>query len=497
MPLAVCLTGQLRWAGLALGMLRQFVLRPHAEPHNLFYVGPADDDYTAARPLLRTLLGLPRKRRCVYDPHVSWEWPAGAGANASAPEGFELHGSDLCTRSREQAERPRLIFNLRALPIFRQCHMAARRVDLPAPRGFDASKHDRFDRLRARPCAQALSLVLQLWQCAQCMDLVRVSEAGTAGAATTPYHDAVLRLRADLFHFAPVSLPALPDRREPWYASMEPTCLVGRSALQADWVPCRDVRKSLCTKKDKVAEVRPQQLQDLWLYGTRPAMERVLPAPLQAVLESGRRSSLHWRKLPAGKKARPWFVPPLYRLQPWPHAMNRTIGARHCIPLSGVGPGLLRVNPAEGCFVVHARIPRCLSGNRKSRCNPVLTGTFGLKWFSIAPTTPPPVLRNAAPLLRAIAAVFRECFGLHDNATCAHVAGDTLLPRSVANREDACLSAQPLAAFATDRAIGNNATDACSRRSVWPWASSDPSRLLRSGLCVDAGLGRLVNASYR
>jgi hypothetical protein len=110
MPLAVCLTGQLRWAGLALGMFRQFVLLPHAEPHNLFYVGPADDDYTAARPLLRTLLGLQRKHRCVYDPHVSWEWLAGADANASAPERFELHGSDLCTRSRERAEHPRLVF---------------------------------------------------------------------------------------------------------------------------------------------------------------------------------------------------------------------------------------------------------------------------------------------------------------------------------------------------------------------------------------------------
>ena len=110
------------------------------------------------------------------------------------------------------------------------------------------------------------------------MDLIR---AGEAGAAPMPYHDVVLRLRADLFHFGTVSLPALPDRREPWYASMEPTCLVDRSALQADWVPCSKVRKSdkvKCAKKDKFAEVRPQQLQDLWLYGTRPAMERVLLA---------------------------------------------------------------------------------------------------------------------------------------------------------------------------------------------------------------------------
>ena len=153
MPLAVCLTGQLRWAGLTLGMLRHFVLRPHAEPHNLFYVGPADNNYVAARPLLRTLLGMQRKHRCVYDPHVSWEWPA--DANASAPKGLELHGSDLCTRSRERAEHPRLVFNLRALPFFRQCHMATRKVELPAPPGFVASEHDRFDRRRARPCAQA------------------------------------------------------------------------------------------------------------------------------------------------------------------------------------------------------------------------------------------------------------------------------------------------------------------------------------------------------
>jgi hypothetical protein len=343
--------------------------------------------------------------------------------------------------------------------------------------------------------------VLQLWQCAQCMDLIRAGEAGAAGAgaAPMPYHDVVLRLRADLFHFGTVSLPALPDRREPWYASMEPTCLVDRSALQADWVPCSKVRKSdkvKCAKKDKFAEVRPQQLQDLWLYGTRPAMERVLPAPLQAVLESGRSSSLLWRQQSAAKRARPWFIPPLYRLQPWPYAMNRTIGARHCIPLSGVWPGLLRVNPAEGCFVVHARIPRCLSSNRKSGCNHP-GQQQQLRWLSVAPTTPPPALRRAAPLLRDIAAVFRECFGLRDNATCAHVAGDTLLPRNVATREDACLSAQPLAAFATDHSTGNNATVACLRRSAWPWASSDPSRLLRSGLCVDAGLGRLVKVSLR
>ena len=344
--------------------------------------------------------------------------------------------------------------------------------------------------------------MLQLWQCAQCMGLIRASEAGAAGAARTPYHDAVLRLRADLFHFAPVSLPALPDRREPWYASMEPTCLVDRSALQADWVPCSQLRtlrgwtplQGHCSNKDKFGEVRPQQLQDFWLYGTRPAMDRVLPAPLQAVAESGRRASLLWRQLSAGKKARD--VPPLYRFQPWPEAMNRTIGARHCIPLSRVGPGLLRVNPAQGCFVVHARIPRCLSANGV----PVRKSCWDLraKWFSVVPTTPPPVLKNAAPLLRGIAAVFSDCFGLRDDATCSHVAGDTLLPRSVAAREDPCLSAQPLAAFAMDHSSGGNATHAaCARRTAWPWASSDPSRLLRSGLCVDAGLGRLLNASLR
>ena len=132
------------------------------------------------------------------------------------------------------------------------------------------------------------------------MGLIRASEAGAAGAARTPYHDAVLRLRADLFHFAPVSLPALPDRREPWYASMEPTCLVDRSALQADWVPCSQLRtlrgwtplQGHCSNKDKFGEVRPQQLQDFWLYGTRPAMDRVLPAPLQAVEESVKKKLL-------------------------------------------------------------------------------------------------------------------------------------------------------------------------------------------------------------
>lgn len=334
------------------------------------------------------------------------------------------------------------------------------------------------------------------------MGLIRASEAGAAGAARTPYHDAVLRLRADLFHFAPVSLPALPDRREPWYSSMEPTCRVDRSALQADWVPCSQLTtlrgwsplQGHCSNKAKVAQVRPQQMQDFWLYGTRPAMERLLPAPLQAVAESGRRASFLWRQQSAGKNFR--GVPPLYRYQPWPEAMNRTIGARHCIPLSREAPGLLRVNPAQGCFVVHARIPRCLSANSK----PIRQSCWDLraKWFSVAPTTPPPVLKHTTPLLRDVAAVFSDCFGLRDNATCPHVAGDTLLPRTVADREDSCLSAQPLAAFATDHSGGGNATHAaCARRTAWPWASSDPSRLLRSGLCVDAGLGRLVNASLR
>ena len=45
--------------------------------------------------------------------------------------------------------------------------------------------------------------------------------------------------------------------------------------------------------------------------------------------------------------------------------------------------------------------------------------------------------------------------------------GDThlhvLVPRNVANRQDACLSAQPLAAFATGHSTGNNAAVACSR----------------------------------
>ena len=48
--------------------------------------------------------------------------------------------------------------------------------------------------------------------------------------------------------------------------------------------------------------------------------------------------------------------------------------------------------------------------------------------------------------------------------------GDTHLPRNVANRQDACLSAQPLAAFAMDHSTGNNAAVACSRRSAWGMA---------------------------
>ena len=210
---AVCLTGQLRWPALTLAMLHQFVLR-WIPLSRRYFVGPGDASYERGEPLLRKL-DFPRAARCAYDPSISWEWRT-ASAGGDAP--FELHAERPCITGGER-RRPKLRFDVSRLPVFRQCqlHQNKRLPEInkrlpdnrmPRPAGLDASKASKYDRVRSRPCASAISLVLQLWQCQQCFQLIRSAEQAAPGAV---HHSSVLRLRSDIFYFEPVRLPRFPD----------------------------------------------------------------------------------------------------------------------------------------------------------------------------------------------------------------------------------------------------------------------------------------------
>ena len=100
------------------------------------------------------------------------------------------------------------------------------------------------------PCSGAISLVMQLWQCAHCLELIEERERTWNGV----FHDQILRVRADLFFFRPVALPPLGDSTQPRFSLMEPTCNIEAGLHEM----ARKLRPQFFRK------LRPQFFQDFW-----------------------------------------------------------------------------------------------------------------------------------------------------------------------------------------------------------------------------------------
>ena len=417
---AVCLTGQLRWPALTLPMLHQFVLR-WIPLSRRYFVGPGDESYQRGEPLLDKL-AFPRDARCAYDPSVSWEWRASNGVG-DAP--FELHAERPCITGGER-RRPKLRFDVSRLPVFRQCQLHGDRglpeARIPSPAGLDASSASRYDRVRSRPCASAISLVLQLWQCQQCFQLIRSAEQA---APSTVHHSSVLRLRSDIFYFVPMTLPRFPDSTSAWFSTMEDSCDVEHATHQAVGHPGRASRGRF--------------LQDWMLYVSRAAWD-VLNLPLQLLLQFGRDAA-------AAAIATPWHgkaEPPLYHDHPFPHALETRYpnASKRCIPISNATfYGLLRAHPGERCYAVNARLPACMW--RKRRRSACKHWAHGRAWKVIAPSERRSFASNiqfGGRLLQEIDRGIRDCSGLTANATCPRLVGDQSIFQG---KNDPCL--EPLA----------------------------------------------------
>ena len=195
---AVCLTGQLRWSPLTLATLRQFVLQPLTHAWRAYYVGPADAEFDQSMPLLLKHFVRSSDDMCAYDHDVTWAW-------RGAKEPFELHGRDACLGP----PRPRLAFNVDRLPVFGVCEHS-NDGGLPHMRGGNPL------------CSLGVSMLMQMWQCAQAIALVERAEARSFSGL---WHSRVLKLRTDIFFFHPVELPPIPDLEQPWYSLMEDTCI--------------------------------------------------------------------------------------------------------------------------------------------------------------------------------------------------------------------------------------------------------------------------------
>ena len=419
--LAVCLTGQLRWHALTLANLKQFVLSRLESSHRLYFVGPAGEHYDSTKRVLRQLGAQPQDI-CTYDPDLNWVWGPGSMGGPDGP--FEMHGETLCRGGilARKVARPRVrkvVFNLRYLPVFRRC-IAQRKGGedkLPLPSGMNAQ--DKYNITRAQPCPSAVSLIVQLWQARQSLRLVKAGERRLAIR-----HDAILRIRPDLFFFKPVDLPRpAPDLYNGgWYSMMEESCKIHEGVDESTY------------------GLRHQRfLQDFWLYGSRNVMEVALKEPLERMINFGRDAArfmacatCHARPRSITKEGkfgesccqRKRKNTPKYALHPVPETLNRTFKESQCLTFND-SYGLLRVNTGESCFMVQARM-------EKRRASP---NQRGLKWRQVDLASGVPDGLQAggkhddlsSRFLQGVASVYQRCFGLASNLSCPRTVGDKKL----------------------------------------------------------------------
>ena len=451
--LAVCLTGQLRWPALTLAMLHQFVLRSIPLSRR-YFVGPADESYQRGEPLLDKL-DFPRAARCAYDPSISWEWRS---SNNGVDAPFELHAKRPCITG-DARRRPKLRFDVSRLPVFRQCQLHRLFRRMPSPVGLDASATSRYDRVRSRPCASAISLVLQLWQCAQCVQLVRAAEDAAPG---TLYHSSVLRLRSDIFYFVPVTLPRLPATTSAWFSTMEDSCDIEHATHQV-----HSTRKRM-----------GRFIQDWMLYVSRAALD-VLSLPLQILLQFGRDAAATSK---SGAYQERWYI-----YHPFPHALETQFpnASKHCIPVSnGTFYGILRANAGARCYLVNARLPTCMwHKRRRAVCRHWAPGRV---WKLVTPSDRRSFASSiyfGGRLLEEMDRGIRDCFGLTANASCPRLVGDQSI---FVGENDHCLEPLTLLeAGALRDAAAIAAAETCKARK----ALRSPA--LAGYDCFDARLQRL------
>ena len=434
--LAICLTGALRWPEFTLASLRQMLLLGLNEPWRAYFVGPADATYfQSAQMLLREHLHVPDESMCAYSPDVSWVWrpPAHGFGVGDANVSFTQHPPDIC-HHRRRSSPPKLTFNLAVLPYFRRCRDARFGLtELPEglrEHGKDGWRNmDAYDHQRAMPCSGAISLIMQLWQIEQSMELIVAAERGIGGAQTSR-HDSVLRVRVDLFFFRPVVLPPLPDRQSPWFSLMERTC---------------DIDAGM---REYGRRLRPQFFQDFWMYGNRPAMEVMMREPLRRVVQFGlqqaersvhfRASSLRTRRslLRARGDNRTnaeilasiqssLTKPEEFSVHPLLYGLKFALNSSRCLTYDHAF-GLVRVNPSDGCYGVQTRIKYAsLSGWTQLNI-----GNLSAKWHRrqrVVDEFDALVPRSTRDRLPAVAAVYHRCLALQGDQNCPRVVGDKML----------------------------------------------------------------------
>lgn len=548
---AVCLTGSLRWPELTLPSLRHLLTLWMRDAAKIYYVGPADLAYASAKQLLTDFLQVPDERICAYPPNVSWAWrppdldsPATRSNIASATfstihrdqrtattsTAFALHGSSACEG------KERLTLNVAWLPFFRRCRDARfglttlpEGLPLEGERGWQ--NMFRYDRARAMPCAGALSLVMQLWQCAHCLELIEASERRWGGIP----HDKVLRVRADLFFFRPVALPYFADSTQPWYSLMESTC-----NLQAGL-------------HEMARKVRPQFFQDFWSYGTRSAMRVILREPLRRLLLYGLQQSnrsthyvaaLRRQRLAAatavgatsgestggrssgsgeagatedaadanesesggrggssGDGGSLPISPKAFAVHPILYGLHFDLNASTCVPFADP-VGLMRVNPHEMCYGVQARIKYAsLSGWMQIS----IANLTGVKWhrrqrvIDEFEARVPKLARDRLPMA---ADVYARCLGLRSEQGCPRIIGDKMLRNGPAascfrNRTDLEGASRARRRAGLPQLLGPrvNDADACGASEVLQLGKSqhlgEQPTSENAFLCVDDGLSKV------
>ena len=514
---AVCITGALRWPEISLPTLRQLLLLRIKEPQKLFFIGPADAAYQTAKPLLHSHFGLLDSQTCAYPPNVSWHWKPPDLSTVSPKfdstingndslTAFALHGQTAC-QGKEQ-----LSFNVAWLPFFRRCRDARYGlVGLPLGLSLNGSNGwrslHRYDRARAQPCAGAMSLVMQLWQCAHCISLIEASEKSSGNSV---FHDRVLRVRADIFFFRPVDLPALgisPSRK---FSLMESSC---------------DIKVGL---HEMGRKLRPKFFQDFWFYGTRPAMRVILQSPLRRLLlygvEQGKRSmqvmqsvslqrqgrdrftsssvGLGWGKLAFGNdtianSTLNLTTPKAFAVHPVLYGLHFEMNASSCVPFPET-VGLMRVNPFRSCYGVQTRIKGAsLSGWLQLGIANLST----TKWHrrkSIIKQFEALVPREARERLQRFAQVLAGCLGLRSEQGCPRVVGDKMLRNGPS---EACFRSRPDIRSARQNQaqhglapVGSRLAgrDSCGPADTLALGTGDSRNAYK---CVDLGLAEIYRAA--
>ena len=401
---AVCLTGQLRWSPLTLATLRQFVLQPLTHAWRAYYVGPADVEFDQSMPLLLKHFVRSTGDMCTYDHVVSWSWQG-------AEQPFELHGRDACVRS----PRPRLAFNVDRLPSFGVCEHRQHNMEAMLPHMEGSNEL----------CSLEISMLMQMWQCAQAIALVERAEARSSGLL---WHSRVLKLRTDIFFFHPVELPPVPDLEQPWYSLMEDTCIALTGA--------RHMMLQHATGYPPHAWEFKRFISDFWAYGNRRAMGAAMRELLRTVFFNASERIDPKQAVRTQYHMNPTTALLGYYVQPWPFVLDKLYNKTQCLDYAG-SIGLVRVNPAASCFVVQARLMQAHPSNRRGvRAGQHRAELRATTWESIDIGEPAGTYltefeaqrlasAGATPwLIPAIADLYRRCFGLVSKVSCPRIVGD-------------------------------------------------------------------------